>query len=304
MAVGGSAEGTGLRSQPLRGLVYMAGAGFCLTLLDAAVKWLTTDYTPPQIAFIRYGIGICLAAAIATRAGGIGTLRTQRPLGHLLRSVLNLGTMLTFYYALARLPLANAMAIGYAAPLFMTVLSVPMLRERVGPRRWTAVLIGFIGVVVILRPSEAGLDIGSLLALLSALLYALTLITSRQLSGTESSHTILFYYSIAVLVATGAAMPWLWVTPRWNDLWIFVIAGVAGSAGQYFLNQAFRYGEVSLLAPVEYVTLLWATLFGFAIWGQLPGAATLSGAAIIIASTLYIVQREARLRRAVARGMP
>jgi len=298
MADGESAGGTGLRSQPLRGLAYMAGAGFCLTLLDVAVKWLTTDYTPPQIAFIRYGICIGFAAAIAARAGGVGTLRTRRPVGHLLRSALNLGTMLTFYYALARLPLADAISIGYAAPLFMTVLSVPLLHERVGWRRWSAVFIGFLGVIVILRPSGTGLDWGSLLALLSAFLYALTLITSRQLSGTESSHTILFYYSVAVLVATGAAMPWMWVTPRWTDLWAFGLAGVAGSVGQYLLNQAFRYGEVSLLAPIEYLTLLWATLFGFVVWGELPGPAVLGGAAIIIASTLYIVQREARLRRA------
>lgn len=304
MAEGGSAGGVKLRSQPLRGILYMAGAGFCLTLLDVAVKWLTTDYTPPQIAFIRYAIGICLAAAIATRMGGIATLKTRRPLGHLLRSALNLGTMLTFYYALARLPLADAISIGYAAPLFMTVLSVPLLRERVGFRRWTAVLIGFVGVVVILRPTGAGLEFGSLLALLSAFLYALTLITSRQLSGTESSHTILFYYSVAVLVATGAAMPWMWITPTWNDLWMFGLAGIAGGVGQYLLNQAFRYGEVSLLAPIEYVTLLWAILFGFAVWGELPGAAVLIGAAIIIASTLYIVQREARLRRAVAKAAP
>jgi drug/metabolite transporter (DMT)-like permease len=298
MAKDEGAGGVKLRSQPLKAIAYMAGAGFCLTLLDVAVKWLTTDYTPPQIAFIRYAIGLCLAAAIATRAGGVGTLRTKRPLGHLLRSALNLGTMLTFYYALARLPLADAISIGYAAPLFMTVLSVPLLGERVGWRRWTAVVIGFFGVVVILRPTGAGLDFGSLLALLSALLYALTLITSRQLSATESSHTILFYYSVIVLVATGAAMPWMWITPSWADLWIFALAGVAGSVGQFLLNQAFRYGEVSLLASIEYVTLLWAVLFGFAVWGELPGLAVLGGAAIIIASTLYIVQREARLRRA------
>lgn len=292
MAEGEGAGGTRLRSQPLRGLLYMAGAGFCLTLLDVAVKWLTTDYTPPQIAFIRYTIGICLAAAIASRAGGIATLRTRRPLGHLLRSALNLGTMLTFYYALARLPLADAISIGYAAPLFMTVLSVPMLRERVGPRRWIAVLIGFVGVVVILRPSSAGLDFGSLLALLSAFLYALTLITSRQLSGTESSHTILFYYSIAVLVATGAAMPWLWVTPSWNDLWVFLLVGVSGSIGQFCLNQAFRYSEVSLLAPIDYTGLVWATLFGWALWNQLPSLTVIVGSLIVVGSTLYIVNRE------------
>lgn len=298
MTESGGATRLGLRYQPLRALIYMGGAGFCLTLLDVGVKWLTTDYTPPQIAFLRYIIGIGFAIAIASQAGGVRTLKTSRPMGHLLRSVLNLATMLTFYYALARLPVADAIAIGYAAPLFMTVLSVPLLREQVGPRRWIAVLIGFAGVLLILRPSDAGFDVGSLLALLSAFLYALTLITSRQLSATESSHTMLFYYSVAVLIAMGAIMPWLWVTPAWKDMWVILLVGVAGSVGQFFLNQAFRYGEVSLLAPVEYATLLWATIFGFLIWNELPGLAVVVGATIIIASTLYIVHRETRRKRA------
>jgi drug/metabolite transporter (DMT)-like permease len=303
MTESGSATKSGLHYQPVRALLYMALAGFSLTLLDVGVKWLTTDYTPPQIAFLRYMIGIGFAIAIASQAGGVRTLKTKRPFGHLLRSALNLATMLTFYYALARLPLADAIAIGYAGPLFMTVLSVPLLKERVGPRRWVAVLLGFAGVVVILRPSHAGFDTGSLLALSSAFLYALTLITSRQLSATESSHTMLFYYSASVLVAMGATMPWRWVTPRWEDVWIIVLVGISGSVGQYALTQAFRYGEVSLLAPMDYATLLWATIFGFLVWNELPDLAVVVGAAIIIASTLYIVHRETRQKRTVV-GRP
>lgn len=302
MGIGAAAGRTGLRYQPTRGLVYMASAVFSLIVLDAGVKWLTDGYSPFQIAFMRYLVGLVFAVAIASRAGGIGTLKTQRLSGHGLRSVFNLATMLTFYYALAALPLANAMAISYAGPLFMTALSVPLLRERVGPRRWAAVVIGFVGVLVILQPSGTGFNAAAVLALTSAFLYALTLITSRQLSTTEPSHTILFYYSVGVLIATGATMPWLWITPSWHDFWIFLLVSVSGSVGQFFLNQAFRYGEVSLLAPLDYTGLVWATLFGWMLWGDLPSLTVVAGALIVVGSTLYIVHRERQKAEAERRS--
>ena len=290
------AGGAALHNAPGKALLYMLVAVAALSVLDAAVKWLTDDYTVPQIAFLRYVVGLALALVVASRAGGLGTLRTRRPGGHLLRSVLNLATMLTFYYALALMPLADVVAIAFAGPLFMTALSVPLLRERVGPRRWAAVAIGFVGVLVIVRPSTAGVDPAALLALAAAALYALTTIASRQLSATEPSHSILFYYSVAVLIATGAVLPWQWTTPGWGDAAIFLLVGVSGSFGQLFLAQAFRYGEVSMLAPIDYTGLLWAILFGFVLWDEVPTWTVLGGAAVVVASTLYIAEREARRR--------
>jgi drug/metabolite transporter (DMT)-like permease len=275
----------------------MLSAVGLLTIMDAAVKWLTEGYPVPQIAFMRYAIGIIIATAFALQAGGLATLRTHRLGGHALRSALNIGTMLTFYYALQRLPLADTVAIAYVAPLFMTILSVVLLGERVGWRRWGAIGIGFVGVILILRPAAAGISLGAIFALAAALLYALTLISSRQLSTTESSHSILFYYSAGVLVAMGPLMPFMWVTPRWEDLWIILFVGVAGSFGQFFLNQAFRYGEVSLLAPLDYTGLLWATMLGLVLWGEFPTALVLAGAATIVLASLYVVRREAMLRR-------
>src|SRR5919108_150138 len=143
------------RSSPGKGVVYMLAAGATLTIMDAGIKWLTDDYPVPQIGFMRYAVGIVVAIIFAWRFGGIATLRTSRPVGHALRSIFNLGTMLTFYYALDRLPLADTIAVGYAAPLFMTILSIPLLGERVGWRRWSAVLVGFVGVVIIVQPSPA-----------------------------------------------------------------------------------------------------------------------------------------------------
>jgi drug/metabolite transporter (DMT)-like permease len=285
------------RSSPGKGIAYMLAAGGTLTVMDAGIKWLTDDYPVPQIGFMRYAVGIVVAVLFAWRFGGVATLRTSRPIGHALRSIFNLGTMLTFYYALDLLPLADTIAIGYAAPLFMTILSVPLLGEHVGWRRWSAVVVGFAGVIVIVQPSPSGIGPGALFALAAALLYALTLVTSRQLSTTERSHTILFYYSVFVLVALAGFMPGMWVTPKVEDLWIILLVGIGGSFGQFFLNQAFRYGEVSLLAPLDYVALIWATLLGFLLWGDIPSAWVWIGAAIIVASGIYIIRREALRRR-------
>ena len=290
------------RNAPAKGIVYMLAASATLTIMDAGIKWLTADYPVPQIGFMRYGVGILVAVAMAARLGGIATLRTQRLGGHALRSLFNLATMLTFYYALQALPLTDSIAIGYAAPLFMTALSVPLLSERVGWRRWLAVVVGFLGVLIAAQPSAAGISAGALFALAAALFYALTLVTSRQLSTTESSHTILFYYSLFVILALGAWMPWVWVTPRWEDLWLILFVGVAGSFGQFFLNQAFRYGEVSLLAPLDYSGLVWAGLLGFIVWRDVPTPVVLGGSAIIVLAGIYIVRREAVLRRRSARA--
>jgi drug/metabolite transporter (DMT)-like permease len=285
--------GAGLRNFPARAIAYMLTASFLIIVLDTAVKWLAKGYSPLQIGFVRYVMGLGIAAGIATRAGGIGTLRTRRIGGHLLRSALNLTTMLSFYYALRLLPLADSIAINFAAPLFVTALSGPMLGEHVGIRRWSAVAFGFAGVLLAVQPSPSGISLGAGLALLSGLCWALTIVTSRQISGTESSHTILFYYSLAVVIVLGAAMPSLWIEPSLHDWIWFIVVGISGSFGQFCYNQAFRYGEASLVAPLDYLSIVWATLFGFVIFGDIPSWLVLGGAACIIVSIIYIAHREA-----------
>jgi drug/metabolite transporter (DMT)-like permease len=292
------AASAAFRSVPGKAVLYMTLAAALLTALDVGVKWLAAAYPVPQIAFLRYFMGLFIAAGIAWQMGGLRTLRTRRPGGHLLRSVLNLVTMLTLYYAFRAMPLADALAITYASPIILTALSVPMLGERVGPRRWAAVAVGFAGVLVIVQPGGNGVELPALLALVSALCYALTLVTSRQLSTTESSHTILFYYSVWVLVGTGVMLPWAWITPRWEDVPIFLFVGISGSLGQFCLAQALRYGEASMLAPIDFTGLLWAMLFGFIFWHDIPGLSMIGGAVLVIGSSIYIAHRETRLARA------
>jgi drug/metabolite transporter (DMT)-like permease len=298
-----TASGAGLRNIPARAIAYILTASFLIIVLDTAVKWLAKGYSPLQIGFVRYVMGLFLAAGIATRTGGIRTLRTRRISGHLLRSVVNLTTMLSFYYALRLLPLADSIAINFAAPLFVTALSGPLLGEHVGPRRWLAVAFGFGGVLLAVQPSPSGISLGAALALLSGLCWALTIVTSRQISDTEPSHTILFYYSLAVVIVLGTAMPRLWIEPSLHDWIWFIVVGISGSFGQFCYNQAFRYGEASAIAPLDYLSIVWATLFGFVIFGDIPSWLVLGGAVCIVASSIYIAHREAlaaRKRRAAA----
>jgi drug/metabolite transporter (DMT)-like permease len=279
----------GYRLAPRKAIAYMAVAVSCLAVLDAGVKALAESYPVPEIAFLRYVVGLIFAVGIAARSSeGLGGLATRRPGGHLIRSFCNLGAMLLFYYAIARMALADVVAIAFAAPIFTTIFSVLLLKERVALRRWTAVAIGFAGVLVMVQPGGGVWGAGAAMALASAVLYALTVISSRQLSLTESSHTILFYYSIVCLVATGAVLPWQWLTPAPEDVWLFLLVGLTGTLGQFFMNQAFRFGEASMLAPLDYTALIWAAALGYIFWSEVPSATVIAGVALVAVSTMLV----------------
>jgi drug/metabolite transporter (DMT)-like permease len=287
--ISGQAAAPAYRVAPRKAIAYMVAAVSCLAVLDAGVKGLAEGYPVPQIAFLRYVVGLIFAVGVAARtAEGLGGLATRRPGGHLIRSICNLGAMLLFYYAIARMALADVVAIAFAAPIFTTVFSVLLLKERVAARRWMAVAIGFAGVLVMVQPGGGVWGLGAALALTSAVLYALTLISSRQLSLTESSHTILFYYSVVCLLATGAVLPWQWRTPEPEDIWLFLLVGVTGTLGQFFMNQAFRFGEASMLAPLDYTALIWAAALGYVFWSEMPSPAVLAGVALVVVSTMLV----------------
>jgi drug/metabolite transporter (DMT)-like permease len=265
--------------------------------MDASAKWLTSDYHAAQIIFLTRVVNLVFAIVLALRAGGLITLATRRPWAHLVRSVIALGMIFTFTLALSAMPLPDAIAIAFAAPLFMTILSIPILGERVGPRRWTAILVGFIGVLIVVKPSDGVLQWGALLALASAALYALMLTLGRRMSTTESSHTVIFYVAVVSLIITGVPLPWVWVTPPWEDLVLFLIVGLVSSGGGFLMTQAFRYGQVSLLAPLEYLALIWAVIFGFLFWNHVPDWSVFAGVTLLVGSGLYIAHRETRLAR-------
>lgn len=279
--------------QRLRGIWLMLASVGLFSLMDAGLKTLSAHYPPMQVAALRgaSSLPLVLAWALAT-VGPMPLLRVRWPL-HLLRGVLGIVMMASFVYALKRLPLSTAYSIFFVAPLLITALSVPFLGERVGPRRWAAIGVGLIGVLVVLRPTGEGVfTLAGLAVLVAAFGYAVSAITVRVLARTDSTQAITFWLLALMAFGAGAVALPGWVPLRIQDVWVIAAIGVGGALGQYAITEAFRLGEASLIAPLEYTALLWGVALDLALWGVLPDAATWLGAAIIIASGLYLLRRE------------
>lgn len=278
--------------RPALGIVLMLTGIAGFAVMDAVIKWLTADYSIVQVAALRSWFGLPLLSLVALRGGGLSLLRTQRPLAHVGRFLLVLGLSLSFFWALSQMKLADAIAITFAAPIFITALSVPLLQETVGSHRWAAVGVGFVGVLVMLRPGLGVFQWAALSVLASVVFYSLLMITTRAFKRTESTASLMLYPQLGMSMAGVFAVPFFWVTPNLVDLGLFAIAGMFGSVGVMCITQAFRLAPASVITPFEYTALLWATLLGFLLWGDLPDAVTLAGAAIVVASGLYIIYRE------------
>ncbi len=290
---------------PALGIAYMVIAVALFTIMDALVKWLGPHYPTMQIVFFRSLFAFVPLGIFIARTGSLVSLATRQPFGHVLRSFIGLTALSCFFYAYAHMPLANVIAIAFAAPLFITALSVPLLGEAVGPRRWGAVAFGFVGVIIMVRPDSGVFDSVALVALFGTVCYALAMIFVRKLSRTETSAAIVFYYSLASTIVAGLFMPFQWVTPGLQDLGLLIAVGLVGGVAQIFMTNAFRNAPAAVIAPFDYTTMIWAVIVGFFIWGEIPGVNVWIGVAIVVVSGLYILQREANLglRRGVARPL-
>ncbi len=276
-----------------RAALFMLAAVGLFALMDAGLKLLTAHYPPMQISAMRSGASLPFVLAWVLSTVSVRSLfRVRWPL-HLLRAVLGIMMMAPFIYALRTLPLSTAYTIFFIAPLLITALSVPILGERVGPRRWTAIVVGFLGVMVVLRPTGEGIaSLAGLAVLLAAFGYAVSAITVQVLARTDSSQSIVVWLLVSMAVGAGLLALPQWVPIRAEDLWLIVGVGVAGALGQYTITEAFRRGEASLIAPLEYSALLWGVLLDFSLWNVLPDAVTWVGAAIVVLSGLYLLRRE------------
>jgi drug/metabolite transporter (DMT)-like permease len=223
-------------------------------------------------------------------------MRTGRPALQLMRGVALLASSLLFISGLRFLPIAEASATGFVSPLFVTALSIAFLGERVGVRRWIATAVGLIGVLIILRPGTGAFHPAAFFPIVSALAWACTLIMTRMMSGSEHAITTMTYSAIAGVCIISALVPFVWVAPSWHDILFGVFIGVASTAGQWIVVLAFRYADASVLAPFSYTQLLWVSILGFMIFGELPDVWTVTGAVFIVTSGLYTAHRE-RIRR-------
>jgi drug/metabolite transporter (DMT)-like permease len=273
---------------PLRGIALMVLSVALFSIMDALVKLLAQTYHPFQVAFFRSLFALLPIGVMVAARGGMPILATRRLGGHAARSVVGIAALLMFFYSFAHMKLADVVAVGFAAPLFITALSVPLLGEKVGWRRWSAVLVGFAGVILVVDPGSGILDPVALIALSAALFYAFAVVVIRKLSSTESNAAIVFYFSVAATLVCGSMMP---------------LIGILGGSAQYVMVEAFRWGPVSVLVPFEYTAIAWSLSFGFFAFGETASVQMLVGVAIIAASGLYILHRET-VRARAARAAP
>jgi len=276
----------------MTGIASMCAGVACLSLLDACAKWLGQHYPVPQVVFFRTAVALPVIAAMAIAAAGAGSLKTRRPVFHLLRGLIATGAIYSFFFGLTLVSLAEATAIVFSAPLFVTALSVAVLGERVGPRRWGAVLAGFIGVLVVVQPGAPSFQPAALIIIGTALLYASLMIMVRMTGEGESVWALTFYMTLVPLIASSATLPAFWRTPELAHLPAIFGVGLAGAAAFTLINQAFRLAPASVVAPFDYTGLVWAVLLGWVVWRDVPGPWVIVGAAIIVASGLYVIWRE------------
>lgn len=273
-------------------LAICAGVAL-LVVNDAGAKLLTDRYAPIQILFLRNLIAVPVIAGIITLIIGASALRTRQPSLHALRGVIMLAAVWLNFTGLSYLPLAEATALIFSAPLFITALSVPLLRESVGWRRWSAVLLGFAGVLVIVRPGGETFQLASLLPIGAALIYAVFMISARWIERGESFWTMMLFTMLFPMIYAAPIALAVWTPILPEDLWLFLAIAVSGSLGLALVGQAFRWAPASLVAPFDYTALIWAVGLGWMLWGDKPIIWTILGAIIIAISGIFIMLREA-----------
>lgn len=287
------------------GIVLRVAAMACMACMAALVKATAERGAPVlEIIFFRNAFAFVPVLLYIWRTSGFSVLKTSRPGGHAARSAIGLTGMVCGFTAVSMLPLTESTALSFAAPLFMTALSAPILKERVGGHRWAAVLVGFVGVLIMVRPDPTHMaTLGTLLALAGALGSAGAMIAIREIGRTEPGPTIVFYFTLAGMLLGLASLPFGgWVIPDMTTLVMLICTGLLGGIGQLLLTEALRRAPVAVVAPFDYIQLIWAAIIGYLVWDELPRAATLAGACVVAASGVYILLRETRRFRTPRSG--
>ncbi|MEM8629862.1 MAG: DMT family transporter [Pseudomonadota bacterium] len=308
----------------MNGAYFAMIAVFCFSLNDVLVKSLSSTYALHQIVLFRSLVALALVLlAVGLFGNGLSSLKTKRLGGHLLRGAFVVAANMAFFLGLAAMPLAEAVAIFFVSPLIITVFSVIFLGETVGPRRWIAIAVGFIGVLVIMRPGTAAFEPASILPIIAALCYAGLHMMTRRLGTTESAQSLVFYIQLLFIVVTltiGLAVgdgrfadqedPSLafffreWIWPRPEDLMTLLAIGFILFGGAYFISQAYRVSEAAIVAPFEYIAMPLSIFWGIVIFNEWPDGWSWAGMALIIGSGLFLLWREHRVGQDTAASGP
>ena len=273
------------------GFLYMFLSICGFSLMDVIVKW-SVDYPIGQILFFRGFFGIIFYFFVIPKDRLHNFYQTKRPGLHSLRCISGLIAIIAIFIALRKLPLATVVSISFAAPIFTTIFSIFLLSEKVGIYRWLAVLVGFVGILVITEPGISDLNIYYIFPIIFCLGLSYVAITLRQLSSTEPVWLISFYFSLAITLLSFLTIPYGWVMPSFNHFLLLSLIGIFGGVSNLWLSQSYKYSEVSLVTPLKYLALVFAIIFGYFIWGEIPTIKTLVGAFLVIISTLIIFRRE------------
>ncbi len=292
-------------SGPVKGALLMLAVSVLITSMHVLIRRMSAMYHPFEIAFLRNAFGLIVFLPLLL-SSGFTILHTERLGLHAARAGLQVVAMLMFFTALAMLPLAKVSALSFSSPLFAAVAAVVLLGERMRLRRTIALVVGFIGALIIIRPGAVSLDTGSLLVIGSSAVWAIAITIVKRLSATDSSITITAYMVVFLtpLSLVPALFVWRWPTPI--DTGWFIIMAVIGTIAHIMMAQAFKYADATAVLPYDFARLVWASLFGLVLFAEVPSAWTIAGAVVIVASTTYIAVREARVGRVgvVAAGAP
>ena len=273
------------------GFLYMFLSVCTFSVMDLLVKW-SGDYSTGQVMFFRGLFGILPTYFLIPKNRLKTFYKTKRPWEHFFRCVMGLMALIAIIVALRELPLAVVVSLSYAAPLFITILSIFLLSEKVGMFRWIAVLIGFVGVIFISEPGFKNLNYLYLLPLVFCIGMAFVTITIRKLSTTEPIWLISIFFSIIILIASLTTIPFGWIMPTPKDFVLLAMIGITGGSANLFLTQSYKLSEVSLVAPLKYLSLIFAIIFGYLIWNEIPTLKTLIGSSLVVLASLIIFRRE------------
>ncbi len=291
---GSLAAGTspsGHLADPVTGILLVLGTGLLFSISDTLSKVLTHTLPVLEIAWLRFGAFVAMVVP-AILVQGRASIRSRRPGLQVLRGLGVTGSSIFFNFGVVSLPIADATVLGFASPLFITALSIPLLGEKVGIRRWSAVVVGLVGVIIVARPGATTFDPAAIFPLLSSVSWSIGLIFTRKLSASNSPVAIMAYSAATGFLVLSALMPFIWVAPSLTDIALGLGVGIASTSAHWVLIAAYRRADASLLAPFSYIQIIWASILGFLFFSALPGPATLAGAAVIAASGIYTAHRE------------
>jgi len=286
------------------GILCMVIATLVCSIAFALSKWQVAIYPPGEVVFLRSLSSLIVAAAVMLPVTGFSVFATRRPRDHIARGLSQSISQTLTILAFSLMPLAGAVAISFSSPLFAALVSIIFLKEHAGFARWSTLLIGFFGVLIVTNPGANSLTLGALFALGNAIMYGSVTVAVRGMTKTESANTLLMWQLVTVAFFQSFLLLFGWRLPAPADAAMLFASGVANAIAQYFWTQSLRFAPATAVSPFFYLMLVWALIIGFLVWGDIPSKGLLIGSAIVVASGIFLLWHETRLRRSAGTGLP